>query len=156
MKLNSLKSLEPMHIRVSNTGDDWSNPIFRMAFDSVCKSCSSEEQCITKVRYYIMTRLLVFISNVTSSGVGSGIGRGLSVHWVIDHAHSTKKKLRSLYLFCVTFFQPGTCSVNMRCFLHGDISPTNSCLRCLSNINSEDWTPRLGNCQTFWCQQCSF
>ena len=45
------KSQEAFHIRVSNNGYLWSNPVLRIGYDSLCMSCTDAESCATKVRF---------------------------------------------------------------------------------------------------------
>ena len=48
---NMLNSEEAFHIRVSNTGLHWSNPVFRLNYDSLCKNCTPLGSCVTNVRF---------------------------------------------------------------------------------------------------------
>ena len=45
------KSQESFHIRVSNNGYLWSNPVLRIGYDSLCTTCTSTESCDTKVSF---------------------------------------------------------------------------------------------------------
>ncbi len=44
-----IKSEEAFHIRVSNNGYLWSNPVLTLGHDSLCKNCTSVGRCVTKV-----------------------------------------------------------------------------------------------------------